>query len=94
MCEDDSLLWADNVKTMFDATYKYISVCAKGALISTKKKFIFSQDEVEFVGFKISKDAIISTDSKTARIQNFPQAKIFLMQGLSLGCGGSQHCFF
>ena len=37
MCEDDSLLWADNVKTMFDATYKYISVCAKGALISTKK---------------------------------------------------------
>ena len=29
-CVDDSLIWADNASEMFDATCRYISVCAKG----------------------------------------------------------------
>ena len=58
-CVDDSLLWADNVKSMFDLTCKYISACSRGGINFNKKKFRFSQDEVEYVGFKLTKDAII-----------------------------------
>ena len=74
-CINDSLIWADNVKDMFDSTCRYISVCAKGGIKFNKKIFRFSQDEVEYVGFKITKDAIIPADSMTEAIRNFPQPK-------------------
>ena len=38
-CADDSLLWADDVKSMFDSTCKYISACSKGGINFNKKKF-------------------------------------------------------
>ena len=58
-CVDNSLLWADDVKSMLDLTCKYISACSRGGIKFNKKKFRFSQDEVEYVGFKLTKDAII-----------------------------------
>ena len=44
-------------------------------LISTTTKFRFAQNDVEFVGFKITKDAIILADSMTASIWNVPQPR-------------------
>ena len=82
-CVDDSLIWADNVRNMFYSTCRYISVCAKGGINFKKKKIEFSQNEVEYVGFKISIDAIIPADIMTEAIRNFPQPKISLMQELS-----------
>ena len=74
-CVDDSLIWGDNVRDMFDSTSRYISVCEKGGINFNKKKFRYSKDEVEYMGFKVSKDAIIPADSMTESIRNFPQPK-------------------
>ena len=74
-CVDGSLLWTDNVRDMFDSTSRYISDCEKGGINFIKKRFRFAQDEVEHVGFKILKDAIIPADSMTEAIRNFPQPK-------------------
>ena len=72
---DDSLIWADNASEMFDATCGYISVCAEGGINFNKKKFRFCLDKVEYVGFKVTKDAIVLADSTTEVIRNFPQSK-------------------
>ena len=63
------------MRDMFDSTCRYNSVFAKGGINFNKKKFRFSQDEMEYVGFKISIDAIIPADSMTEAIRHFPQPK-------------------
>ena len=70
-CVDDSLLWEDDLKSMFDLTCKYISTCSRGGINFNKKKFVFAQDQVEYVGFKLTKDSIFPADSMTESIRNF-----------------------
>ena len=38
-------------------------------------KIKFCEDEVEYVGFKLTKDAIVPADSMTEAIRKFPQPK-------------------
>ena len=40
-----------------------------------KKKFGFAQDEVEYVGFKLTTDSIVPADSMTESIRNFSEPK-------------------
>ena len=54
-CVNDSLLWEDDVKSMFNLTCRYLSTCLRGGINFNKKKFRFSQDEVDYVGFKLTK---------------------------------------
>ena len=71
-CVDNSLLWEDDLKSMGDLICKYISTCWKGGTNFNKKQFWFAQDEVEYVGFKLTKDSIVPADSMTESIRNFP----------------------
>ena len=70
-CVDDSLLWEDDLQSSFDLTCRYISTCSKGGINFNKKKFRFAEDEVEYVGFKVTKDSIAPADSMTESIRNF-----------------------
>ena len=60
---------------MFDLTCQYLSTCSRGGINFNKKKFRFAQDEVEYVGFKLTKDSIVPADSMTESIRNFPATK-------------------
>ena len=71
-CVDDSLLWEDDMRSMFDLTCRYISTCSRGGINFHKNTFRFAQDEVEYVGFKLTKDLIVPADSMTESIRNFP----------------------
>ena len=64
---EDSLLWKDDLKSMFDLTCKYSSTCSRGGFNFNKKKFRFAQGEVEYVGFKLIK-AIVPVDSLCYRL--------------------------
>ena len=44
-------------------------------LISKTKKFPFLQDEVDYVGLKVTKDAIIPTERITESIWHFPEPR-------------------
>ena len=55
-----------HVEEMLD---RFISV---GLTIQPKKSFLF-QNELEFLGFTVSKDGIKATDSKLKAITDFPQ---------------------
>ena len=71
-CVDDSLLWEDDMRSMFDLTCKYITTCSRGGINFNRNKFRFAEDEVEYVGFKLTKDSIVPADSMTESIRNFP----------------------
>ena len=74
-CVDNSLLWEDDVKSMFDLTCRYISTCLSGNINFNKKKLRFAGDEVKFVGFKLTKGSIVPANSLTKSIRNFPAPK-------------------
>ena len=47
----------------------------RGGINFNKKKFRFAQDEVEYVGFKLTKDSIVPANRMTENIRNFPAPK-------------------
>ena len=65
----------DDIKSTFDLTCRYLSTCSRGGINFNKKKFRFCEDEVEYVGFKLTKDSIVPADSMTESIRNFPAPK-------------------
>ena len=56
-----------------------------------KKKFRFAEDEVEYVGFKVTKYYIALAESMTESIRNFPKPKnITDARGVLWPCGVSE----
>ena len=74
-CVDDNLLWEDDLKSSFDLTCRSLSTCSRGGINFNRKKFRFAQEEVEYVRFKLTKDSIVTADSMTESIRNFPAPK-------------------
>ena len=72
-CIDDSILWADNLEQIFHHTCRYISHCASAGISFNSSKFVFGAEEVEFLGFQLTKDAVKPTDTYLASIQDFPE---------------------
>ena len=68
-------MWEDDLRSSFDLTCKCLSTCSRGGINFNKKKFRFSQDEVDYVGFTLTKDAIKPAESMTESIRNFPAPK-------------------
>jgi hypothetical protein len=72
-CIDDSILWADNLEQIFHHTCRYISHCASAGISFNSSKFVFGAEEVGFLGFQLTKDAVKPTDTYLASIQDFPE---------------------
>ena len=53
---DDTLLHADDTEACFKKTCQYISLAGKGGIIFNQKKFQFCEDEVKFLGFRVTRD--------------------------------------
>ena len=60
----------DHLRHVEEMLDRFISV---GLTIQPKKSFLF-QNELEFLGFTVSKDGIKATDSKLKAITDFPSA--------------------
>ena len=50
-------------------------MCARGGINSNRKKFRFAKDQVDYVGFTLTKDAIRPADSMTESIRKVPAPK-------------------
>ena len=61
-CVDDSILWDNDIETNFHRVCNFIEKCANAGCVFNPKKFQFAQDEVEFLGFKITKSGLQPTD--------------------------------
>lgn len=72
-CVDDTLMWANNIEESYDQAVKYLVLCGRNGIILNPKKFKFAEDEVEFAGFKISKNSIAPIPTFLKAIEGFPQ---------------------
>ena len=50
-CIDDTLLWSDTIHDCFFQAAQWLDICGRHGITLNPEKFIFAQDEVEFVGF-------------------------------------------
>ena len=71
-CIDDSLLWDETIESAFGHTLEYINHCGRNGIVFNPDKFQFAEDEVEFVGFRITADGVKLTKKMTEAIINFP----------------------
>ena len=74
-CVDDSILWANTLEEIFNHTCKYISHCAEAGISFNPTKFRFGADEVEFLGFQLTKDGVQPTEKYIDSIRDFPEPK-------------------
>ena len=74
-CIDDTLLWSDNLEESFYRTCEYLTLCSNAGIIFNKKKFQFGQEEVDFLGFKITMDSIKPNPEYLQAISDFPRPR-------------------
>ena len=74
-CIDDTLMWANNIEESYTQAVKYLDLCGRNGIILNPKKFTFSADEIEFAGFKISKDSIAPIPTFLKAVEGFPRPK-------------------
>lgn len=71
-CVDDVCLWSPTTEENFMKTCKYLHLCSTNGIIFNPEKFVFSKDEVDFLGFKVTKDSLKPADHMLQAIKKFP----------------------
>ena len=71
-CIDDVALWGKDLEDIFWKTCKYLELCSKNGITFNPAKFQFAEDNVEFLGFEITKDSVKPSASMLDAIRKFP----------------------
>ena len=71
-CVDDTLLWSDTIEESFFQATNWLDICGRHGITLNPEKFHFSQDEVEFAGFEITRDTIRPCKRYIRALANFP----------------------
>ena len=71
-CVDDSVLWDDSIQQNFVRVCEFLEKCSRQGCIFNPKKFQFAEDEVQFLGFNITKTGIKPLQSSLDAISSFP----------------------
>ena len=69
---DDTLLFKPSKEELFWRTARYIDKCGRAGIIFNPDKFKFSQEELEFAGFHLTRDGFKPTQTTLQSIKNFP----------------------
>ena len=74
-CVDDSILWADDIRSSFLQACKYLDLCAHNGITLNPQKFQFCQDVVDFAGLQITNTSVRPSDKLLRSIMEFPTPK-------------------
>ena len=72
-CIDDIAGWADTLPQLFADTVDFLSHISRHGIIQNPKKFVWGQEELEYVGFWIFKDGVRRNDETLLAIADFPR---------------------
>ena len=56
----------------FWKTCKFLELCSNNGITFNPEKFVFARDEVEYVGFKMTRDSVKPAPSMLQAIKEFP----------------------
>ena len=71
-CVDDSIMWDDSIEENFYRVCDFLAKCSRSGCIFNPSKFQFAQDEVDFLGFTITKTGIRPQEKFLESIRSFP----------------------
>ena len=71
-CIDDTLLYDKTIKEAFFRACEFLDTCGNNGVILNPKKFIFSEREVDFLGFTVTDTGVKPTQNFMDSILNFP----------------------
>ena len=74
-CVDDSIIWSDDIGSIFFATCSFLDRCSAGGIVFNEKKFTFACEEVDYLGFHISRQGLKPTAEFVQNISSFPIPK-------------------
>ena len=74
-CVDDSLLWGDDIESNFFSTCSFLDRCSAGGMVFNPKKFQFAEDDVDYLGFRITSSGIKPSSEFLKNIRSFPTPK-------------------
>ena len=69
---DDSILYDENFEDHVSNVRAFLTECRENHITLNKEKFKFAEEEVDFVGYKITKNGVSADPSKVEAISNFP----------------------
>ena len=71
-CVDDSLLHDSDLEAHWWRVIEYLELVGNNGIVLNPEKFQFSQDAVEFAGFRISATSVEPLPKYIDAIRNFP----------------------
>ena len=71
-CIDDTLLWTDTIEQNFYKVCAFLSKCSNAGMVFNPSKFQFSEQEVDYLGFKITNTGIKPQEQFLQSIRDFP----------------------
>ena len=71
---DDSLLYDTDIASNFASTCAFLERCSLGGIIFNPKKFTFAEEEVDYLGFRLTKEGIKPTTDFLNNIRSFPSS--------------------
>lgn len=71
-CIDDTCLFDDSIETNFFRTCEFLTTCSRAGIVFNKDKFVFAQEEVDFVGFTVTMDGVKPSREFIKAVEEFP----------------------
>ena len=71
-CVDDTLLYDDSIEASFARACQFLNRCGQNGVILNPSKFQFAEEEVDFLGFKVTNTGVRPTDQFLDNILSFP----------------------
>ncbi len=70
---DDILVYGETNQEVLDSVKAVLERCREHKITLNRKKFKFCQEEINYVGYKVSGDGVRADEGKLAAIADFPQ---------------------
>ena len=74
-CIDDSLLWTDSIEQNFYKVCEFLTTCTNAGIVFNPTKFQFSEQEVDYLSFKITNTGIKPQGEFLQSIREFPSPR-------------------
>ena len=71
-CVDDTILFSDTIEQNFYKVCEFLTTGSNGGCTFNPHKFQFGEDEVNFLGFLVTRDGVKTTNQFRESILNFP----------------------
>ena len=74
-CVDDTILWDNDIEAAFFRICSLLTKCSESGCIFSPNKFQFAEEEVDFIGFRITNTGIQPHPTFLQSIRDFPTPK-------------------